>query len=676
MKHKLIFLLISAFFLYVLASIFIFTYFSSSTSEDLPAVVTRNFLDSENLMMNQSQSKTDEAAFGSMDSVYGNLSIPLKTGETKEKYYCLQRKPNFTQTEYNFYWKYKNYSPCKTTTKDLITVKENDVDAVCADGNPAKYFYDPGEPENLFSVKRIRVEWKSSKQDIGKSQFVLIKCGANSVYTRVFFSFNEEVARNSMKIKNSIDPKAKPFTVAVLVFDSLSEMSAEKNLPKSWNFLNDLKTFNTYKFPFAKANPFTTRENVIPITYGMHLADQEQTIQGANLKNVNSYQKYIDSQQRAIWREYSKSGYITFFGYDSAFDFLARSLGAKVLTDHKFINFYKLTQSVYRFTDMTENQRCAGDQGGHKPMLDATLKYYKTYQGYLRFGYTHISSAHENTGNIRTVDNDLLSFLQSFVEYYKSISEDFVLFVMGDHGRMNNLLRFDARGYWDTLNPLLHVVTSKAVDGKALTGNLDKLIGRFDLHLSLRDLVYWPYGGVDQLKYLEWKNEYKARDVVSLFREEIKYSRTCEDMGSDARKCFCDTYKQVDFGDKMYEDIVNGIIAQVNKYIYEMSEDTAECEKPEVKAIVSATHYEIRDMSDALESVYIISYKTQYSITIKVEAYFWYEKKDKFLTTFATDSSRPWRTFNLNQKTANILIWDLSVGGPCGSSNCLCKSSK
>ena len=46
-------------------------------------------------------------------------------------------------------------------------------------------------------------------------------------------------------------------------------------------------------------------------------------------------------------------------------------------------------------------------------------------------------------------------------------------------------------------------------------------------------------------------------------------------MGSDAKKCFFDTYMQVDFGDKMYEDNVNVIIAKVNKYIYEMSE---ECE--------------------------------------------------------------------------------------------------
>ena len=676
MRPKLIFLFISALFLYVLASIFILTYFSSISSKDLPKVVTTNFLDSHNFLVNQGNSSVNEQNLHSLENLNDSSSMVNTAGENREKYYCLHRKPEFSQSEYSIYWKYRNYSHCKTSSQDVITVIDNEIEAVCASGNPARFFYDPGEPENLFSVKKIRVEWKASKQNIGKSQFVLINCGIKSIYTRVFFSFNEEVAKKSMDIKNSINPNAKPFTVAVLVFDSLSEMSAEKNLPKSWNYLNNLQEFNSYRFPYAKANPFTTRENVIPITYGMHLVDQEKMIEGANLKNVNSYKKYLESQEKAIWRDYSKSGYITFFGYDSAFDFLARSLGPSVLTDHKFINFYKLAQSVYSFTDLTENQRCAGDQGGHKLMLDATLKYYKAYEGYLRFGYTHISSAHESTGNIRTVDEDLLDFLQSFIKLYNEISEDFVLFVMGDHGRMNNLLRFDARGYWDTLNPLLHVVTSKGVDGKVLRSNMDKLIGRFDLHLTLKDLIYWPYGGIDNLKYLDFKNEYKAQDVVSLFREEIKYTRTCEDMGSNAKKCFCDTYKEVKIGIKLYDDILKGIVEQVNKHIYEINKDTVECEEPIVISTSSAMHYEIRDINDALESVYIINYKAQYSITIKVEVYFWFVKKDKFLTSFASGSSRPWKTFLIDKQTANILIWDLKVDGSCVSSTCICNSNK
>jgi hypothetical protein len=551
-------------------------------------------------------------------------------------------------------------------------VTGNQITANCADGTPAKFYYDPGEPEYLYPVRRPRAEWKPIQQNIGKSQFVLIKCGI-SIYTRVFFTFNEQVASKSVEKQKAINSKVKPFTVAVLIFDSVSEMSAEKNLPESWKFLKNLKNFPVYRFPFSKANPFTTRENIIPMTYGMHLSDQVELIQSASLKSPSTHKIFEKVQENAIWRDFSNSGFITFFGYDSAFDFLAKSLGPSILTDHKFINFYKISQSVYRFTDMTENHRCAGDQGGHKPMLDATLKYYQTYQGYLRFGYTHISSAHENTGNIKTVDLDLLDFLQSFLETFEKNQEDFVLFIIGDHGRMNMQLRFDPRGYWDVLNPMLFVVTSEGVDGRILKKNTDKLIGRFDLHLTLKDLVKFPYGGMTDQEYSKAKASYKASDVVSLFREEISYSRTCEDIGSNKKKCFCDTYKKVELGKKFYGNIVAAIIVAVSDHLVEDFKDVQECVRPEVKEILSAYHYEIREIDDGLESVYVIKFNTQFKHIIEIENYFWFDKRDKFLDDFAKNSKRPWKKIKVEDMNANVLIWDLKIGGSCGKTGCFCK---
>lgn len=600
-----------------------------------------------------------------------NISEPSAKESNSEEYYCMRKKPQFSESEYKDLFQFKDYQPCKIETDDRIEIINDTVFAVCGNSLTPQYFFDPGEPEKIAN-KRISPKWSFSNRKIGSSQFVIINCGSKSIYTRVSLKYKDLAANNAQKIRNSINPDSKPFTVAILIIDSLSELSTQKNLIETWSYLNnDLKA---YRFKYAKSFRYTTRDNMIPALYGLALNDQKDLIKDANIKNPNTYPIYKKVQEdHAIWSYFRSLGYITMFGYDSAFDFLGESLGTDVLTDHKFFNFYKTTQSLYRFNDLTQGQRCAGDQGGDKPMLDYTVKFYSTYNGLLKFGYTHISPAHEDTGNIRTADKDLLEFLKEFNKTYTENHEDFVLFFMGDHGRMNNLLRFDNRGYLEAFNPVMFIITSeKFKNNPILAKNTDRLIGRFDLYLTFKDLAKLPYGGMSDEEYGKLKNSFSAKDVVSLFREEIKANRTCEDIGSSSQKCSCDTFKKIDLSIPLQKEILLEIIKTINNEISEKSPQNTNCMKPELLTIINAENYEIRELSEQLESIYKLEYKLKKNTIIDAEVYFWFDKSDIFLTQFVNLSKKPLKKIFPTGLSANILLWNITISGPCQDSNCVC----
>lgn len=665
MKGKVFQLTLIVFFIYSVFSYFILPVIEQSSK------ATKQLNISVNNFLNYSI--TDRTDYNSL--LFLNLSNLTEPEKTSGEYYCLRNKPKFTQDEYRYYFNFKNYGVCEVENEVNIQVVNDTLTAVCGKSITPKFFFDPGEPEYIHN-RRIPVKWSFYNRKIGNSQFVLINCEYNSIYTRVFLKYKQEAANKAQSIRNSIDPNSKPLTVAIFVIDSLSDLIAENNLKETWQFLNN--DLNAQHFKYVKSFQGTTKDNMIPALYGMHLEDQKKLIQGGNLKIIPTYPIFKEAQKNhAIWSYFRNLGFITLFGYDSAYEFLAESLGPEILTDHKFANFYKLTHYVYRFTDVSENQRCAGDQGGHKPMLDYTMSFYKTYKGLLKFGYTHISSAHEDTGNIKTVDKDLVEFFKEFNKTYSENNEEFVIFFMGDHGRMNNLLRFDNRGYLDSLNPMMFVIASEGFKNyNILKENTERLIGRFDLHLTFKDLANLPYGGLSDFEYRELKNSYAANDVVSLFVEEIKANRTCEDIGSSAQKCACDQFKQINLTQELYKNIVEGTIKTINAHIYSESHNIPNCLNPTLTRLLSADHYEIRDFNNGLESIYNLTYEVQYKNTIQAEVYFWLDKKDAFLDKFMIDTKKPMKKFNPGGLNGNLLLKSITLKSPCKDQNCICQDNK
>lgn len=86
---------------------------------------------------------------------------------------------------------------------------------------------------------------------------------------------------------------------------------------------------------------------------------------------------------------------------------------------------------MYGYSQSLTKERCIGPKNAHRYMVDLVLDFSETYKNVSRFTYMHINTAHESTGTvISTLDDDLVFFLRKLSKN----DEDFVLFLMADHG--------------------------------------------------------------------------------------------------------------------------------------------------------------------------------------------------------------------------------------------------
>ena len=134
-------------------------------------------------------------------------------------------------------------------------------------------------------------------------------------------------------------------------------------------------------------------------------------------------------------------GYVTLFLHDTVWNSMNYLTGYEILADIVFANYWKAVWSVYGFHDYTSGQRCIGSVNSHNVSLDYTYKFFKNFPQNHKFAYVHLNTAHESKGNIKTLDKDLLSFIKSLTQYFHNTQQDFVIFLIGDHGQRNNKIQ-------------------------------------------------------------------------------------------------------------------------------------------------------------------------------------------------------------------------------------------
>ena len=94
-----------------------------------------------------------------------------------------------------------------------------------------------------------------------------------------------------------------------------------------------------------------------------------------------------------------------------------------------------MATKIYSYSEFAENQRCLGSENAHYYSMNHTYQFFNNYKEHNRFGYVHISAAHEDTGNVKTIDDDLLNFLIKMLELFDNKQEDLAIMLIGDHGR-------------------------------------------------------------------------------------------------------------------------------------------------------------------------------------------------------------------------------------------------
>mmetsp|Transcript_3956 Transcript_3956/g.3746 ORF Transcript_3956/g.3746 Transcript_3956/m.3746 type:complete len:192 (+) Transcript_3956:840-1415(+) len=190
---------------------------------------------------------------------------------------------------------------------------------------------------------------------------------------------------------------------------------------------------------------------------------------------------------------------------------------------------------MYGYMESLKTERCIGNKNAHAWMMDYILDFSDVYKNVSRYTYMHIDTAHEETGTVvSTIDLDLKNFLQNFT----SRDEDYVLFLMGDHGMRYGPWFKSKDGSHEHRLPLLLTIVKNSVlenipnSTKALFHNSNRLLSKLDFHTTLQHFANYP--DMEFNKTDIRKKTSQTKDTYNLFHDYIPSNRTCENAGIPA----------------------------------------------------------------------------------------------------------------------------------------------
>lgn len=606
----------------------------------------------------------------------------LKSFYYESFYKCRNYNLTFDENEVRSLWKYKAYGRCEKSESEAY-LEGDKLIVNCHDGEPL-YAEDPGYPQRLGGMS-ISPKWAEFYSNNKKNEFVIVKCSEEKkdhfvfVFNRYKEFYSQNAFKRSLGFNKTID---KPVTVLMLVFDSVSRASAYMNWPKTMKYLKNIQSlgYNFIDFRNPTTTGINTRPNMIPIIYGQSEGDHIEYLQDAVYNSYWPSPKFEILQEQAIWSYYSKLGYTTMFLYDTIYDFLVKSFGRIIKTDHVFTNFWRMAYKVFRFSDFSEKQRCMGQEDSHYYSLSYTLQYLKNYKANNRFAYVHLDAAHENTGNVRTVDKDLVSFLKEITEWYKKNDQILAVFLIGDHGRINQRMQFNVKGFLDQKTPMTFLITSEIIAQKwkslnILKNNENELVGRYDINLSLKDLAHFPYDRISESTYLEMKKQYPVSDVVSLFREHINPDRNCQDIGSTKLYCICQDYENTEETPKDVS-VVKMLLELVKFTTNTIELNLSTCEKSKEFDVVDSKKFELDPYSRGWETIYKFRVRVNEENYLKGVANFCiYNRIKRKKNTLPIDQF-PATVFEVNNTEVFLQFIELEVETGCMENYCLCNQRK
>jgi hypothetical protein len=418
---------------------------------------------------------------------------------------------------------------------------------------------------------------------------------------------------------------------------------------------------------------------MVPILYGQPETFHDEYLRGENLNHHSSQPRFKSLQEFSIWRFYSNMGYSTMFLYDTIFDFIVSSTGRKIYADHVFVNFWKIVHKVFGFHDFSEKQRCLGQEDSHYYSLDYTFQYLTNYKRNNRFAYVHLDAAHENTGNVRTVDKDLVAFIEKVLTWYKSNNQEIVLFILGDHGRINPRMQFNIKGFMDQRTPMTFIVGSAGVFDKIgakeiLKRSTEELVGRYDINLSLKDLAFFPYERWNEKQYLELKKNYPVKSVLSLFREVPDTKRTCEEIGSIDLYCNIKDFKKIDRDNDIDAFVRDKLMELVQSTLdYNLDWNKEICNERKIKDFI-VKKFELMPYARGWDTLY--SFEGFLLDRSKLEGSVNFCKFDKIVKSrfYMPVQSYPSTIFNVNSTKVFMQIVSLKLDSPLSPSAPKCKS--
>lgn len=600
---------------------------------------------------------------------------------------CFFPNPQIEPEDDKIIFNYKTFDKCFTPTTLDIRIDNNTIHAKCDNLATPLFAIDLMKTQVLGGRYRTEPKWTQDKELNTNSEYVIVRCGVKSIFTYFINRFKPKASKKANRVRYMMNSDNSSFTVMTLVFDSVSKYSAYRNLPKTVEFIENLginkefnETLNSYEFEIPTTFKPKTANSMSGIMYGKLLDDLLQTV-GRKIPGANKFSKIHFQVQRkhSIWSYYSKLGYTTLFLMDTIWDYVVQVYGRYINADHVFANFWRMSWAVYRFQDFTNGQKCLGDRNSHSVSLNYSLQYFENYKNNNKFAHVHLDAAHEEHGNIKTVDDDLLYFLKSFFNIMRKNNENFVLMLLGDHGlKKIHKAQWDVRSYFEANIPMTYMFVSKGVNKKWKTHenlkfNTKQLIGRFDINYSLKELAYFPYDIPMKHILEEERYDYNALSVSSLFTEKVPKGRSCQDISVSRVYCPCSKFQEIDNYDEVFgNQIIDNILLLTQEYFKRMKSLDERCLNLEFYQVTTSKAFLLKGESEGLDRMYYVELISDEMLKVNVLANFCQSSKIELSQQILNKTTNPFIHIILDGAPYFIQINNIEIQNTNCKLGCLC----
>ncbi|GMT08917.1 hypothetical protein PFISCL1PPCAC_214, partial [Pristionchus fissidentatus] len=275
----------------------------------------------------------------------------------------------------------------------------------------------------------------------------------------------------SVKVKDTVkqrsnaklSTKTKP-SVLILSFDSLSQMTFRRKLPKTVNFLEkqmEAVVLNGYNI-VGDGTP----QAFIPILTGK--TEEELPLTRRRYDNAS----FLDDVYPLVWNNFSDAGYATMFGEDCGgvgmFTYRLKGF-RKQPTDHylrphaRHMERASVPWIKSFFYDGThEIIRCVGSDSQHTHWLRYAREFLEGYKSFPSFGLLHHGVySHDDINMVSIMDDDFAEWLKKAND--DGLFDDTILIVMADHGHRFADLRNTHQGQIEERLPFFSVTLPKSL---------------------------------------------------------------------------------------------------------------------------------------------------------------------------------------------------------------------
>lgn len=525
---------------------------------------------------------------------------------------------------------------CDIGRKDKISMKNREIFVHC-EYNQVDDFI-PGYDKSYELFGKNNISYTKQQYYSGfpaTSEYYYAKCKGSPAMAALFNIYNNTANEETKKIAEEKKKlKKKPLSVIVILIDSVSRQSLFRNLPQTVNFLNTYLLNNGYgndftMFDFLNNNAIRPKTiyNMIPILTGESYSTLFSKVSNKTWEIESEQHLFKENEKKSIWHEFKNQGFLTMFSFETVEDYLSTIIGKKIIADHVVCNFWNMANKYFGYSDFSERKQvCIGGLPSYKHSFNYLLDYLVNYPGVNKFAYTHLSIAHEKSGNrLYNADQDFLVLLNEIINLHKSRQENLALFFMSDHGRgKSSPLSFESLA--EQVQPFTILISSKEIikDMKGyynLQNNTNRLMSRYDLYKTIRLLAQYPYLDYHEL-IKENQKIYTEFPSKNLFLEQIPATRTCEESGIFMDYCFCRPLKNSDIAswknNKALRYMIETSIHNINT-INSKRIDNKGCNYVELDQVLSIEYFEYEQGVEYGPVLYIIKFNTTQSATIQVK---------------------------------------------------------